>query len=219
VVQTYGGEAFLRAYFIALPGMAFYAATCFFPDIASKTSWQTIGMVSLVSVVFFSGFLVARHGDEREQVYTSNEVAASRFLYETAEPRSLFLAAYRHGVPWKFQGYTNYHMRGIDRDVIEEAALDDIVQIMWTARDRGAYLMINRSQKEHAVGSSPQLAAHIDQLDQALRSSSQFQVLYANQDATIFVLSESALGKDLSGDIDRNRHRQLQHPGSPAFVS
>jgi hypothetical protein len=202
VVQTYGGEAFLRAYFIALPGMVFFAAAFFFPSLSVRSSWRTVAAMTLVCTVLFSGFLFARYGDERARAYTGDEVEAARYLYETAHPDAMMFAPNVAGVPWRFQDYTLHQFRSLDREAVVEANVEAIVRELWPARNEGAYVVINRSQMEHAIGASPEAAAQIGYLEQVLRASPEFDVLYANQDATIFVLSASAQVEDPTGGID-----------------
>ena len=75
--QSYGGEMLLRVYLFSLPFMAFFAAAIFYRSDEVGGSLKTTSLVVLVSFVALGLFFVTRYGNERQDYFTTNEVAAA----------------------------------------------------------------------------------------------------------------------------------------------
>jgi hypothetical protein len=191
-LQSYGGEMALRVYLFALPFMAFFAAALFFPTPTSGTSWRTALAVGLVSTALLGGFLLSRYGNERMDYMTPEEETALRYLYELAEPRSLFVAA-TPNLPWKFAEYgehrytvaTNEVMSG-DVDALS-ILMHDLVR---KKKYSTAYLILTRSQEAHAelfYGLQP---GDWGRLLVKLTESGKFQTIFSNDAADIYILTE-----------------------------
>ena len=90
--QSYGGELGLRIYLFTLPFAAFYCARLFYPTQSSGSPWSAAA-VSVVLIALIAAFLVAKYGNERQDYYTPQEVAAARYLYSIAPLGSRLLSA------------------------------------------------------------------------------------------------------------------------------
>jgi hypothetical protein len=195
VLQPYGGEMLMRVYLFALPAMAFFAAALFFPSPVSGRSWQTSLMIGALCVGLLGLFLVARYGNERMDYFTHGEVAAVQRAYDVAEPGSLLISP-TGNLPWKFQDYEmhDYLVLANNDDWISQNAtrvnIQSLEPIMANRKYSGAYLIVTRSQYAHAemFGVLPQ--QFLERLEDELRTSSRFQVIYANQDATVYALAD-----------------------------
>jgi hypothetical protein len=96
VVQSYGGEGWLRALLFALPWLAFLAARmCTRLLHESRTSWMPALGVALVSVVLLGPFLYAYFGQETINHVTTADVAANQWYVDHAPRNSVigFVAA------------------------------------------------------------------------------------------------------------------------------
>ena len=193
-LQAYGGEMMLRIYMFALPAVVFFAACLFYTRPRRKVSWLTEAVIGLLSVYLLGGFLIARYGNERMDFFTAREVEAVEYLYQEAPAGSL-LTAISENLPWRSQGYETYtYFKLIDLGgvVIRENDLETVARVLRNKRYDNSYLIITRSHKAYAdlfLGWAP---GSVDRFEQALRESSDFEVIYENGDATIFIPTEIA---------------------------
>jgi hypothetical protein len=195
VLQAYGGEVLLRAYFFALPPTVFFAAALFYTTPTVETSWRTLVPIGLVSITLFGGFLFARYGNERMDAYTRQEVDAVRYVFSLAEPDSLLLTG-TWNTPGQFQDYEKYHYLTLDNETLtgDVQAIDDIVELMGNKQYPSTYLILTRSQKAYAEmfdGLPPGAWEHFEK---ALIESRRFKVIFANDDAKILVLADTLKG-------------------------
>jgi len=195
ILQPYGGEMLMRVYLFALPAMAFFAAACFYPTSVSGRSWRTSLAVGLLCVGLLSLFVVARYGNERMDYFTPEEVGAVQHAYDVAEPGSLLISP-TGNLPWKFQDYEvhDYLVLASNTDWIAQNATEvsvaSLVQIMANTKYADSYLIVTRSQYAHAemFGVLPQ--HFLERLEQDLRESSEFQVIYSSKDARVYALAD-----------------------------
>ena len=198
VLQPYGGEMLLRAYFFSLPFAALFAASLFYSTRALARPRATTWAVGLLSAALLGGFLFARYGNERVDYFTPQEVKAVDRLYDTAKPGSLLLAG-SVNFPWKFRDYEKF-----DYEVLTdlsgwrlmetprpntEAVLRSVGHLMETRAEKGAYLIITRSQKEGVDAYGISRPGSLDRFERAVTASPRFKLIYANKDARIFVLA------------------------------
>lgn len=191
VIQSYGGEMILRVYFFVLPVMAFFAAAFFYSDRHDRMRVPTTLVVGLASLALFTGFFIARYGNERMDYYTSEEVAATEYLFENAEPGSVFLSV-GGTVPWLAQDYELFRRYPLGNDYVRSLDVDGVVNAMTPkVSERTAYLIITRSSKAYSElyrGTEP---GAVTRFEQMLMQSEEFAVVFSNDDATILVLSET----------------------------
>jgi hypothetical protein len=192
LLQPYGGEVLIRAYFFALPAMAFFAASLFFPGAECATPRWTPVLIGLVSLGLVAGFLFARYGNERIDYFTSQEVDAVAYLYQVAPPGSV-IAYGTQFAPLLYQDYEQYAYLQLGQGAIGnnevDVAIASMVRVRQLADAQDAYLIITRSQKAYVdmfYGFGP---GALDRLEQGLIDSGQFTVLYRGEDATVLVLS------------------------------
>ena len=205
--QPYGAEILLRIYLYALPFVAFFVASLFYPsrsvvfiDDDVRRSWWATRALLLLSVTLAVGFFFVRYGNERMDHFTAEEVQAVRTLYATAPPGSLLIAG-NDNLPWRFERYMGYDYRQVAEtdswkslsvgrmgmhDVVAE-----VVALMRREGDGRAFLIITRSQKAamDLVASRPRTA--LDRFENVVAASSTFELVYRNRDAVIYALTDS----------------------------
>lgn len=187
LLQAYGGELLLRIYLFSLPFMVFFGAALFFPSPAVSYRLRSAVMLGVVSMALLAGYLFARYGNERMMYFTTEEVAAMRYLYDTAEPGSQFVAA-TNTVAWRFQGYQTYKYTHVPRES-RTRDLEAVADVMADEKYPVSYLILTRSQQaagELYIGWPP---GTWEAFEQALQDSPDFTLIYANEDASIYVLS------------------------------
>lgn len=189
---TYGGEMLMRVYLFSLPSVAFFAAALFYTAPALGSSWRTSAGIGLISVLLLAGFPVARYGNERMDSFSVQEVDAVHRLYNIAKPGSLIVAAVWN-VPWRFRDYEQYRYAALTDEALS-GDVDAIAHFMKNKRYTGTYLILTRAQKAYVelfVGAPP---GTWERFERAVTESREFRLVFANEDAKIFVLVNGANG-------------------------
>jgi hypothetical protein len=194
-LSAYGDEVLFRVYLFTMPFAALLAARLL-------VGVRTPGLVRragalLIAGALLAGFMIAHYGNDRRYTFTEDEVAATEFLYSTAPPGSMIIEGSRN-YPSLWLNYEQFTYVPIDREpwATRERIVDDPVASLsdWLDNDDfpAVYLLITRSQiaETEAVGSMP--GGGLAEVEAALLSSPQFQVVYANADAAVFVLDGRA---------------------------
>lgn len=212
LLQSYGGEVLLRVALFAMPFMALLAAALFFPTLAKGRSRGTLVIFGLVATFLLAGFVVTRYGNERMDYLSPREVAGVEALYRIAPPGSVLVAA-SNAVPWRYTGYANYkykRLTGINRvkyQVVvvpaDESTSIDIgtassrlivqqvaARMVAPNRSQRSYLIISRSQKADLDMFGPWRRNSLQHVEDVLRRSDRFQIVFDNGDATIFRLAD-----------------------------
>jgi hypothetical protein len=190
-VQSYGGEVGLRAFFFALPFLAFFAANLFHPPWTHRVSLRGTTATALVLLVILAAFGFARYGNERADFFTRNEVSAFEYVYDHASPTSL-LAVAASNAPWKFERYELHEYVVANKlDGWDEAAQSGNWSIFLknlAARmnevNTPSYLVITRSAKAGTdlVGDRP---GAVEAFERVVRRSKLFQIVFSNSDAVV----------------------------------
>lgn len=191
VVQSYGGEAFLRIYLFAHPLMAFFAAALFYPTAPrGRSHWASLGVIAM-SLVLLGGFLFTRYGNERMDYKTNQELAGMRYLYSVAAPGSMLVQAW-DGAPWEFQGldtYDHYTLSDIPPlvDAVGRVDADSLAQFVAKMKRKGAnaYVFFTRSDEATFEANSQEPPGTLSRFVNALQASGQFKLVYVNQDAEV----------------------------------
>ena len=192
-MQPYGGEMLLRIYLFSLPFMAFFVAALFVPSPTVGRTWLARVITSIAVLLLLSSFFITRYGNERMDAFTPAEVQAVDYLYEQAPSGSLLLAGTAK-TPWKYRDYERHSHQtladSIDWDWSADLVtdLDEIQATMHGSQYTAAYLIITRSQIANDE-MFELLPYPLEDMVTALSASDQFQVLYANEDAIIFILT------------------------------
>ncbi len=191
-VSGYGGEILFRVYFFALPFMAFFVAALFAPRAGAAWSWPMPLLTAVVSILLATGFLFAYYGHEQSNMFRSGEVAASEFL-DTIAPDGALLVEATPNYPSRYQRYEQYvyiPLVAWARGNVEESqnaySLDDIDIMMSSDTYPAAYLVITRGQLLEL--SRPGLAS-IEQIQREIEASPRFEVIFRNDDATIYTIA------------------------------
>lgn len=195
VAQPYGGEMLLRVYLFSLPFMAFFAAALFFAAPGVGRTWLTTAMVTLVSLALVGSFFVTRYGNERMDYFTPAEADAVSYLYDVAPSESLLMAG-TVKTPWRYRDYEKYRYRTL-ADHVEyttgtaDEFVNNVANVMRSDKYPAAFLLITRSQLANDE-LFHLLPVPLAQIEQALLGSDQFQVVFTNEDAKIFMLTADA---------------------------
>ncbi|MCV0403326.1 MAG: hypothetical protein K5924_06405 [Chloroflexi bacterium] len=139
-LQSYGGEILLRIFLFSLPFMALLAAHAL--EITASGRLTRV-MVVAVLVVFMGGSFVSRYGNERMDIVTADQIAATDALYEIAEPGSLLVVA-GDNTFWQYRDFELHRYRKLDREVVAgdvDGAIDRIA-----GEDRPVYVILSDSQ-------------------------------------------------------------------------
>ncbi|MCW3044734.1 MAG: hypothetical protein JWL57_2892, partial [Actinobacteria bacterium] len=190
-VQSYGGEALLRAYLFAMPFVALLAAMAFMPSTEPKKVAVPALCFCLVAAAFAPAWLVARYGNERFDRVSNADLAAVKYLYAHAQP-----AAPGHGkttlislfpqLPWRYQDINSFDYESVQNttDPPNERGLVSLA-VDQGLGDHPVYLIITRSQEAagEALDSLPTGWAY--SLGQKLVDNALAKVLYTNQDASV----------------------------------
>jgi len=193
-VQSYGGEALLRAYLFAMPFVALLAAMAFMPSTEPKKVAVPALCFCLVAAAFAPAWLVARYGNERFDRVSNADLAAVKYLYAHAQP-----AAPGHGrttlislfpqLPWRYQDINSFDYESVQNttDPPNERGLMSLA-VDQGLGDHPVYLIITRSQEAagEALDSLPTGWAY--SLGQKLVDNALAKVLYTNQDASVLVM-------------------------------
>lgn len=196
LLQPYGGEMLLRVYLFALPFMAFFAASLFYPETWAGRSWATSFALGLTIVALLGGFFFTRYGNERMDYFTAQEVDAMRQLYDVAQPGSLFIAG-SGSLPWKFRDYEKFeYMIALPSDgsgpagrTPRTAELLQTVKQLMQRHPVAAYLIITRSQKAEAKLLGLAYPGALEGVERAASSSPIFTTVYSSPEAKIFALA------------------------------
>jgi hypothetical protein len=202
-VQSYGGEALLRAYLFALPFVALLAAMAFMPSTQPRRVAVPALCFCVVAALFAPAWLVARYGNERFDRVSTADLAAVKFLYATARP-----AAPGHGrttlislfpqLPWRYQDVDTYNYESVQNttDPPDEKGLMSLA-VDQGLGDHPVYLIITRSQEAagEAFDSLPTGWAY--GLGQKLVDNDLAKLLYTNQDASVLELNPPVAGTTL----------------------
>lgn len=192
-LQSYGGEMLLRVYLLSLPFMAFFAAAIFFPGERATQPWRSTVVLALVCLVATTSFFVTRYGNERMDYFTPAEVAAVEYVYDVAPPGSMLLGG-TVKTPWKNQNYEKYRYRTLSDDAEWGETnggtpdLSPILALMKDSKNPAAFLIFTRSQfaNDELFGLLPY---GLTTIAGAVAESPEFRLIYANDDATIYVLA------------------------------
>jgi 4-amino-4-deoxy-L-arabinose transferase-like glycosyltransferase len=191
IIQPYGGEMLLRSYLFSLPSMVFLMAALFYNISGLKRGyWRVVASVCLC-LILLGGFFYTRYGNENMDYMTNDEVAGVEYLYSIAPAHSLFLGGW-DGAPWHYKDYEKYVLVSLsDSHLFHAASTQDvnaIVQYLQSHRLKGGnvYLLFTRSQKTTFDSMSGLPPGSLDQIEEKIAASGDFNLVYHNPDAQIY---------------------------------
>lgn len=193
--NDYGGEILFRVYLFALPPIAFFAASFFYPTKEHGRKWPWAVAACVISVLAMFGFFYASFGKDQQYRFTQNEVDGATYLY-TYAPDNSYLVEGNSNYPNNFLNYEYMDPESFNEEPADERAriLADPASVFsdWMSNPRydAAYLIITRSQMiaSDTLGYFP--PGGLNQIEQKLLASDRFLVIYRNPDVTIFVLNK-----------------------------
>jgi hypothetical protein len=187
-VQSYGGEALLRAYLFALPFVALLAAMAFMPSSEPPKIAVPALAFCVVVALFAPAWLVARYGNERFDRVSSADLAAVTYLYGHAESNATLLSLFPQ-LPWRYEEVNTFDYESVQNvtDPPDERALLNMAVDLGLGR-RPVYVIITRGQEAagEALDSLPVGWAYT--LGQKLVNTGLAKLLYTNPDASVLEL-------------------------------
>jgi hypothetical protein len=188
---NYDGEALFRVFLFALPFAAFFVAQLLYPDPGKGTSgWTTLVAVALSGVIL-TGFLFAYYGKEAWSYFSKSEIRAAELVYESA-PQDTLLVEGTRDYPNQFLNAENFTYLAIASEPTRSAqrVIDRPVAKLseWLndPRYEDAYILITRAQKAQIDALGPLPRGSLDRIEEALLASPRFEVLYHDEDASVF---------------------------------
>jgi hypothetical protein len=188
LLQSYGGEVFIRAFLYSLPATSFLVAAAIMP-IAGRMGLVRGAALATLSFVLILGFIVARYGNERADMVTSAELATVDALFEEA-PFGSALMTVNFNSPVRYRyvdKYDHLDYRRAVRDATPTTIADDLE----IGRDgRIAFLLLTRGQGalEELIGlPAGRWASLIAELD----ASPRFEEVARTHDGVVYRLVTS----------------------------
>lgn len=197
VGTAYGGEVMFRVYLFALPFLAFFAAAAIFTTENVKLSAGRYIIAALLGAALPVAFVFANNGKDQAYVASPQEIAALRWLYDTAPPRSLIMEG-NTTYPGKFSNYEDFDYLSLADEPDDSRAeiMADPADVLatWASDPRyaAAYIVLTRSQESAYVEPSQSgIPFDVSHIERALAASTKFRVAFSNRDARIFTVSRS----------------------------
>ena len=194
VQMSFGGEALLRVFLFSAPFIAFLAAEACAPSgHAGAIDRRRMAMAVAVVVLVLPGFLLGYYGKERHNYFTDKEIAAARWVADTARPGSLLVEG-DVNYPRQLAGAEKFAYVPIAYEPSVERVLGDPATSLheWLSDPRytDGYVMITRSQKIGAEMDGTLPRGALTQLEGELVTSPLFKIVHRSRDATVFTLSD-----------------------------
>lgn len=147
VVQSYGGEALLRAYLFSLPFVCIMAAMAFLPSSDPNKVFGPAVLFCVVAAAFTPAWLVARYGNERFDRVSTADLAGVQYLYQVAPEHSTLISLFPQ-LPWRYQKVNLYDYESV-QNTVDPPSIKGIEDV---AADHGlgvvpVYVIITRSQE------------------------------------------------------------------------
>ncbi|MBX6321980.1 MAG: hypothetical protein IRY94_09150 [Rhodospirillaceae bacterium] len=194
VATSYGGEAIFRVYLFALPFLAFLAAALFYPSPARGASSRSTRIAAgLFGAALAVAFVFANNGKDRRYAFTRGEIAAARWLYETAPPNTLLIegASIYAAPPRNYENFVYVRLAeeppGSQAEILSDPAG---VLASWLEDDayRDGYVILTRTQKAYVDSQGVMRRGALDDIERALRASPRFRVVHEEGGSSIFAL-------------------------------
>jgi hypothetical protein len=195
ILQPYGGEMLLRVYLFVLPVAALFAARLVVGAPTARWSWSVTLRIGLLSAALLAGFLFARYGNERAYLFTNEEYQVVKRVYDMA-PRGSLLVAATPNLPWQQRGYAEFDHEVLQRHMPvavqspEPARLArHVAGYMRSTGRPAAFLILTRSQRVYETLLGPPAWGSTAALEQGVRRSSDFRLVYRNTDGALYALA------------------------------
>jgi hypothetical protein len=180
-VQSYGGEALLRALTFGTPFLVILAAFAVVPR-TGASKWVAVVLVPL-TLVLSVAFLVARFGNNAWDRVTPDELTALQYTYDHAAPGSLIIPIASNGLGYGYRDLENFQpFPQSDRDVVNTLAA---AETQLNRPGRKSYLVVTRGQEEFGtlyVGLPRDWGL---KLVRELLTTGRYQLIFSNHDSDV----------------------------------
>ena len=146
-LQAYGGEMLLRIYLFSLPFVSFLVAGLFFPSPGRAFSPAATRTLSAVLAILLIGLIITKHGNERAEYISADELAAIDRLYATA-PAGSTLGALNENSPLRYRLFEQYRYLTVQGAFL--AFKFDAIRDAFNAQDGCGYLFVSHAQEASA---------------------------------------------------------------------
>ena len=147
LLQAYGGEMLLRIYLFSLPFMAFLASGLFFPS-PRRLSWPATRAMAVVTALLLIALLVAKHGNERADSISADELAAVDRVYAMAPSQSVMAVVNTWGAV-RYKDFTEFRYAQVAEHFLSED-VEALTAELARREAPCAYLFFTRSQQAAA---------------------------------------------------------------------
>jgi hypothetical protein len=210
--ETYGGEAIYRVYLFSLPWFALLTAFALRPGGDDWSSVRAMARLLLPLTVLLGLFLPAYFGMAATNEVRPGEVAASRYFYDHAPPRSVLMIASPQ-FPVRLSGnYDQFRLTigegdpslltvkpSLRHKMLGDRHVPGIAQAMGDyAGGQPVYLAVSKNGKVTSQILDLLPRGSLDELERALSRSRRFRIWYRNTDTTIFQLVQARPAGDPS---------------------
>lgn len=184
-LQAYGGEMLLRVYLFSLPFMAYLVAGLFFPIAERTFTPRATRALALTVGVLVLAILLTKHGNERADWVSTDELAAADWLHEVA-PAGSFIGTVSEASPLKYRQYEKYHFRTLSYLFLFDEP-QHVAQALGDG-DSCAYVFLSRMQHVTAQMFDRLPDGYWEEAEQRMLQSGRFSVIYHNPHATILAM-------------------------------
>ena len=200
-LQPYGGEMLMRVYLFSLPFVSYFVAALAVETRPQGLGWRRGAALGAAGLAVLGGFLIARYGNERSDVFTTAEVTAVERLYDIAPPGATLFAGSRN-VPWRAQAYERYEYELVNElpswenmppeGPLPGAVVTELVEKLRAAAPRPAYLITTDSQRAYVDLLGPAPRGSLQQVEHAVARSGLFRPIHAHAGTRIWLFERKA---------------------------
>jgi hypothetical protein len=194
---SFGGETLFRIVLFSLPFLSLLAAAAFYPWPGRATTpftaptRRTATAVAALSALLLPVLFVAYYGNDRQNTFTTDEIAVVRALYENAPSGSLLIEGNTNYPrdPVRYETFRDVSISNEDDSARAEIVADPVaVMSRWMSDQRypASYFIITRAQKISADAIGPLPPDSLQRIEDTLRESPLFFVAYESSDAVVF---------------------------------
>ena len=194
--QAYGGEILLRVYLFSLPFVAYLVAGLFFPTPARAFSPSATRVLAVTLSVLLVVLYVTKHGNEQADYVSAAELTGLNELYAVA-PVGSTLAAISSSSPMRYRNLEQYRYRLVPTEFLFGSADDVLARL----GDDGScrYLFLSHSQEATMSLFNGITTAEWQAAESGLTAGGDFQRIFGNADAAIYLATPAAEGCRVGG--------------------
>jgi glycosyltransferase involved in cell wall biosynthesis len=191
--NSYGGEMLFRVYLFALPFLALLVAGFIYPR--PTTGPWSLPAAMICVLVMATAFSLAYYGKERANRFTTDEVAASAWLYQHA-PRNAVLLSATANYPWAFTHYEYYryefmeNLPPAERRQLSSNPVPVLSKLGGTTEP--VYVVLTRSEQVSVRYTGVLPAGAWARISTDLAKNPDYRLAFRNDDAAIYLHAPKA---------------------------